>query len=378
MKGYIDGIDFWNLEAMKYYAPPSSWSEEKKKDTAVSRIFSGDWWGAQKRDGAFYKFIKDDEGNMFLIGRSKSKGGDYLDKYNWVPQLHSFFESLPNGTCLLGELYLPRNEQAKSTTTIMNCLVDKAIKRQEKEEDKLHYYIFDILADEGESYVNMKAIDRFLRLNDYYHKYGEGYYEWAEYKSGKELWELLQNLLATGYEGIVITREDAPYQPGKRPSKDCLKVKKELQDTIDCFILGANAPTKNYVGKEIEVWEYWYNELKDEKILASDYLNVYHEPIYNAYIEGAPVIPVTKNWYYGWAGSLRLGAVKDGKDVEIGSLSGVTDEIKENWKDYIGCPIEVTAMEIMDTGGLRHPKFVRFRDDLLKPDCDWYKIFGVN
>ena len=52
-----------------------------------------------------------------------------------------------------------------------------------------------------------------------------------EYKNGKELWELLQNLLATGYEGIVITREDAPYQPGKRPSKDCLKVKKELQDT---------------------------------------------------------------------------------------------------------------------------------------------------
>ena len=51
-------------------------------------------------------------------------------------------------------------------------------------------------------------------------------------------------------------------------------------------------------------------------------------------------------------------------------------EIKENWKNYVGKPVEVTAMEIMDTGGLRHPKFKQFRDDITKMDCDWYKIFG--
>ena len=94
------------------------------------------------------------------------------------------------------------------------------------------------------------------------------------------------------------------------------------------------------------------------------------------YVDGAPVVPVTKPWFFGWAGSLRLGVVKDGKNVEIGNLSGVTDEIKENWKDYVDCPIEVTAMEVMDTGGLRHPKFVRFRDDILKSDCTWEKVFG--
>lgn len=376
MNCIIDNVDFFNLEAQKYYAPPSSWSQEKKKDTAVSRIFSGEWWGSQKRDGAFMLFCKDMEGNMYLRPRAKNTKGEFVNKIDWVPHLHPFFESLPNGTCLLGELYLPRNEQAKSTTTIMNCLVKKAVERQEKDEDKLHYYIFDILADEGESYINMKAIDRFLRLSDYAQKYKGDFVEWAEYKNGKELWELLQNLLATGYEGIVITREDAPYQPGKRPSKDCLKVKKELQDTIDCFVLGATAPTKTYTGKEIEVWPYWFNELTGEKINGNEYFNEKHEYVYNIYVEGAPVVPVTKNWFYGWAGSLRLGAVKDGKDVEIGNLSGVTDEIKEHWKDYVGCPIEVTAMEIMDTGGLRHPKFVRFRDDILKSDCDWYKIFG--
>ena len=78
----------------------------------------------------------------------------------------------------------------------------------------------------------MKAEERFDLLNSYWRAYGEDYYEWAQYYSGKELWNLLQDLLANGYEGVVITRGDAPYQPGKRPSKNCLKVKKELQETM--------------------------------------------------------------------------------------------------------------------------------------------------
>ena len=210
MKYFIDGIDFWNLEPQRYYAPPKSWSPEKIKDTTTSRIFSGDWYGSRKRDGAFYKLCKDEDGNMFLIGRSKSKSGDYLDKYDWVPHLHPFFESLPNGTCLLGELYLPRDEQARTTTSIMNCLQPKAVSRQEKEENKLHYYVFDILADKGESLINMKAIDRFLFLNDYSSAYGENYHHWAQYKSGQELWNMLQEILAEGGEGVFITREDEP------------------------------------------------------------------------------------------------------------------------------------------------------------------------
>ena len=41
---------------------------------------------------------------MELVGRSKGVGGDYLNKIDWVPQLMSFFQNLPNGTCLLGEI----------------------------------------------------------------------------------------------------------------------------------------------------------------------------------------------------------------------------------------------------------------------------------
>ena len=365
MKMIIDGIDFHELEAQKYYAPPNSWSPEKRKDVATSRIFSGDWWGALKRDGAFYKFIKGMDGSMELLGRSKSVTGDYLNKIDWVPHLQNFFREMPNGTCFIGELYLPSNEQAKSTTSIMNCLVSKAVKRQEKE--PLHYYIFDVLAWEGRSWIDKPAIERFDELNAFSRAYPYENVEWAQYFCGKELWEALQSYLADGHEGVVITRDFAPYQPGKRPSKDCLKVKKELQDTIDCIIIGVNEPSRIYSGKELEAWPYWFNEITSERV---------NDQLYKSYVDGAPVIPVTKGWFNEWAGSLKLGVYKDGKIVQIGNLSGITDEVKENWRDYVGKVAEVTAMEVMDTEGLRHPKLNRFREDMPARDCTWEKIYG--
>ena len=364
MKGYIDNYNFAELEVQKYYAPPKSWSSEKIKEITISRIFSGSWLGSRKIDGALYVFLKDEDDNCTLRGRSKNVNGEYINKYDWIPHLHPFFEELPSGTCLIGELYSPSNEHAKTTTSIMNCLKDKAIKRQEKEENKLHYYIFDILAWDGESYLKMKAKDRFDELNSCWRAYGERYHEWAQYFSGKELWDNLQEILAEGGEGIVATEEDSLYQPGKRPSKQCLKVKKELQDTLDCVVIGANPPTKVYDGKEIVSWTYWYNEQTNKKI---------NEEKFKEYEDGAPVIPVTKNWFYGWAGSLKLGLYDGDKLVHIGNLSGITEEVKENWKDYVGKVAEVMAMEIMDNAqggrGIRHPKLKQFRKDKDPKEC---------
>lgn len=362
MKYMIDGINFFELDPERYFAPPSSWSQEKKEEWARTRIFSGEWYGAQKRDGAFFMFLKDEDGNMFLRPRARNVKKEFINKINWVPHLHSFFEELPNGTCLLGEIYLPSNEQAKTTTSIMNCLVDKAIKRQEKE--KLIYYVFDVLAWEGKSWLEAFAEDRFENLRFFHKSYPHEFVEWAEYKTGKELWNLIQDLLANGYEGVVITRKESTYLPGKRTNKDTLKIKKELQDTIDCVVIGANPPTKLYDGKEIVDWTYWYNEQTDEKI---------HKTMFKEYEDGAPVIPVTKNWFYGWAGSLKLGLYDNGKLIHIGNLSGLTEEVKENWKDYVGKVAEVMAMEVMDNAqggrGIRHPKLKQFREDKVSTDC---------
>lgn len=380
MIGYIDNYNFAELDCQKYWQPPSTWSKDKTKQETINRIFSGQWLGAQKRDGALYVFLKDEDGNITLRGRSKAVSGEYLDKWDHLPQLHTWGASLPNGCCFLGEVYWPGKEGSKNTTSIMNCLTPKAIERQSKEENKLHYYIFDILAFANTSWLKATAKERFDFLKEVNNGWSNSYVEFAEYKVGGELWNLLQNLLANNYEGIVITQESALYEPGKRPSKTTMKIKKELKQTLDCFFTGkAMPPSKDYQGKEIESWQYWVNQDTDERLPIGNHY-------YEAFMDGKRYIPVTKPYYLHYAGSLEIGLVKpadgrcritpdsewvDGLNiVPIGYLSGLTDEIKMNYKDYAGRVIEVGAMEITpDTGGLRHAKMLGWREDKTWQEC---------
>lgn len=363
----IDGIDFENLDCEKYWSFPSSFKGDPKEETR-NLIFSENYLGARKMDGAYYRFIKDMDGNMRLQGRSRSVSGTYLDKLDHVPHLMDFFNELPNGTCLLGEIYFPTHEGSSEVTKIMGCLTPKAIERQSKG-DKLHYYIFDIWAWEGESYMNKVCEDRFHELNSYSHTYVNEYVEWAEYFQGKELWTNLQTILANGGEGIVMTKKGTVPQPGKRPARKTLKVKKELAENIDCFFTGrATSPTRMYTGKELETWKYWVRIRDNQKLEGAFYEN---------YKNGEAIEPVTKSYFYGWAGSLEIGVMKEGKVEPIGFLSGLSDEIKADPKAYQNLCIEVAAMEVLpDTHALRHGKLKQFRPDLTPEDCTFEKAFG--
>lgn len=367
MLGHIDGYNFKEMNPMRYWAPPASWSLEKKKETTRARIFSGDWYAGEKKDGYFAKFVKDEDGNIGLYSRSRNVNGEYPEKHEWVPHLQDFFDSIPNGTCLLGELYLPSKPGSSNITSLLGCLKEKCVARQLQGE-KLHFYIFDILAWENKSYLDKTMLERIDELNLMRRAgYENEYVEIAKYYNGKELWEELQKILASGGEGMVIIRGGAKYQPDKRPSKDCQKVKKELADNIDCFFTGrATAPTREYTGKEIETWKYW-EDIRTGAKMEGEY--------FKEYSTGAMIEPVTKPYFYKWAGSLEIGVMKDGEVKPIGFLSGLTDEIKANFKDYAMRCIEVAAMEIMkDTLALRHGKFIQFRDDLTPQDCTYEKL----
>lgn len=374
MSMLIDGIDFQNVEAEKYWSFAKSFKGDPKEETR-NMIFSGNYLGARKMDGAYYRFIKDMDGNMRLQGRSKSVSGEYLDKLDHVPHLLPYFESLPNGTCLLGEIYFPNNEGSSNVTTIMGCLAPKAVERQQKGE-KLHYYIFDVWAYAGSSKMNTKIEDRVILLDDIYNDWADdannerhsaiGYIDFATYWSGEDLWEILQKTLAAGGEGIVMTKKGTVPSPGKRTARKTLKVKKELSENIDCFFTGrGTAPTRLYTGKEIETWKYWQNMRTGAKVEGE---------MYKEYAAGAALEPLTKPAFYGWAGSLEIGVLKDGEIYPIGFLSGLADEIKADpGAQRMKC-IEVTAMEILpDTGALRHGKLERFRPDLSPEDCTYEK-----
>lgn len=370
--GKIDNIDFHELPAEKFWSFPKSYKKDIKEETR-NMIFSGDYIGSRKMDGAYYRFIKDMDGNMVLQGRSRGVSGNFLDKYDWVPQLHPFFESLPNGTCLLGEIYFPENEGSSNVTKIMGCLMQKARERQEKG-DKLHYYIFDVWAFNGESFLEKKIEDRINTLIDIEAEYVSEYVEVAAYFEGNELWEQLQLILENGGEGVVITKKGTIPEPGKRKARKSLKIKKEISNTIDCFFTGKGTePTKEYTGKELETWPYYINTITDERLEVKEH--------YREYMTGSPIIPVTKPYYYGWAGSLEIGVVKGDKVIPIGLLSGLSDDLKSRPTAQKGKTIEVSCMELQyhDDGrqpGLRHAKFVQFRPDKNWKECKWEDIFG--
>ena len=374
--GLIDKIDFQELESERYWSFPKSYKKDSKAETR-NMIFSGDYLGARKMDGAYYRFVKDMDGNMVLQGRSRSVSGEFLNKIDWVPHLHNFFNSLPNGTCLLGELYFPTHEGSSEVTKIMGCKTPKAIERQVN--DKLHYYIFDVWAFDGISFLEdtfEKRIDQLETLRIYSKPnslmedrtdlFPE--IDFAIYYEGAQLWDKLQCILEEGGEGVVITKKTSHAEPGKRTARKTLKIKKEIANTIDCFFTGAaSAPTREYTGKEIETWKFWENLQTKEKL---------NGEFFKEYSEGSPIEPVTKSYFYEWAGSLEIGAIKGDKVVPIGYLSGVSDELKSNPKELKGKVIEVSCMEILKTGGLRHAKMLQFRDDKPWKECKWEDIFG--
>ena len=53
----IAGIAFHELESEKYWAFPKNYKKDSKAETK-NMIFSGDYIGARKIDGAYYRFIK--------------------------------------------------------------------------------------------------------------------------------------------------------------------------------------------------------------------------------------------------------------------------------------------------------------------------------
>ena len=83
--------------------------------------------------------------------------------------------------------------------------------------------------------------------------------------------------------------------------------------------------------------------------------------------------PVTKAWFYGWAGSLKLGLYDEDKLIHVGDLSGVDEEVKENWKDYVGKVMEISCMEISENAqggwGFRHPRMLEWREDKTAREC---------
>lgn len=339
--------------------PMKVWKLPKDKEYLRKEIcINGEYFGQIKKDGFWYMFEKDIEGNCFLFSRVISKQTGHLtEKSANVPHIISSLNGVPNGTIIIGEIYYPEiGMTSKDVSKIMGSLPDKAIQRQE-EYGKLHYYVYDILQLAGELLLNKTNWSRYCKLELVYNVYGlkqSPYIELAEVfePHNTNLDMMIDELINSGEEGMVLKSYYGKYIPDKKPAWNMIKFKRE--DDADVICLGFDPPTKEYSGKELENWQYW-EETSNGKI------------------------PITKPYAKGWIGAIKIGVIKNGEIIEIGTVSsGLTDEICEAIKadpmNYIGKPLSVKYMQTYEEA-LRHPVFVRWREDLNQSDCAYEKIF---
>ena len=368
MEGFINGYDYLNMEAQKYWSFPASYDQNKRKATLNTMLYSGDYIASEKRDGYWQMVLKDDDKNIFMRARSAGVNG-WVCKQDRVPHLHGFFEALPRGTCLICEVYLP-NKTSRYITTVLGCGVEKAIQRQFKDEDKLRLSVFDVIAYHGMNIHNMPISERIQYLNKI-KALNHPFVDVVEYWTNPdEIHENWLNILSAGGEGVVLTKKSNPYEFGKRTARHTLKLKKELKETIDVFLTGRyKDATKTYTGKELENWTYWYNEITGEK---------FNGKLLQEKADSSEYSPVTRLWFNNWAGAVEIATILDGKVTPIGWISGVSDDVRrgivEDPEQYKGKVVELQAMEIDHDAvvpTLRHAKIVNWRSDKDWKSCEW-------
>lgn len=137
-------------------------------------------------------------------------------------------------------------------------------------------------------------------------------------------------------EGLVLKKAWAPYKPKSRSAW----IKLKFTDTVDVIITDCDStPTE---------WRVRPGEVGKDGIL---------------YPDGRHSDP----WLAGHVG-LSYGFVIDGKVQHVGSL-GVTGPRAE-MEQHVGKVAEVKVYgQFEDTGALRHPIFLRFRDDKGPDEC---------
>ena len=360
------------IEPMKIWKLPSG-----KEDKLSEVCSSGEYFLEEKIDGAFYQFVKT-ENYEYLFGRTVSiKNGLLTEKGANVPHILSALSCLPKDTILIGEIYYP-GCTSKDVVSIMGCLPELAVKRQEN--NPIHYYLHDIIEYNGINLINLGAEDRYKILVGVWNKHNLSQYDFLRLaqKVDENLEEEISRILKSGGEGVVLKKKDYPYAPGKRPAWSTVKVKQ--MDSIDLICMGFCPPTKEYTGKELDTWEYWVIEKQNENGIWVEQEKVcpykaIRSPEYRT-------LPISRYYFYGWNTAIKVGAYNNlGELIELGTVSsGLTDDMKrdmtENPQNYLNKVVSLDCMSIdKKEHTLRHPVLKSWRADKDARDCIIDEIF---
>lgn len=424
------------VDEMVYYAnnvipvEPMSAKEPLNEEQMELMFNSEDFICEEKKDGTRATLHIREDGNRVFSRRISKKTNWYSENTDSLPHIRDI--KVPKelmGTILDGELAIP-NGEFKDISSIMNCLWDEAILRQQESDKWVVLNVFDIIYYKGIYVAKMplykrkalikKVVDsikseyiraeewtydnvrrtltkelceKFLQDKGLQETYPNLFYDIRNNYDGEDLVDIEINkrswyeyVVLNGGEGLMMKPKDGTYRHTR--GREYTKIKKFT--TRECILMGFNSPTEIYEGKERDTWQYWgmYRQGSLEEIIEGD------EP--SPYTRDHHVEPLTKHFAKGWIGTILYGVIitaqelkewqkanpkekawvtmyKDRQILIVGECSGVDEEMREymtkNQCDLIGKVIELKCHEVLKTGKLRHPRFLRFREDKEMARC---------
>ena len=308
--------------------------------------------------------------------RISKKTGFYVENTDSVPHIRDIETTLCD-TILDGEMFIP-SQGFQVSSAVMNCKYDKAIERQEELGFQV-FHAFDILFYKG---IDLR--DKPLRLRKVYLRIAiaeinSPYVVCVDYFTckGVESKQYYLDIVSRGGEGVIIKPKDGLYL--HKRGWEYSKIKSFL--TREMILLGFTEPTREYTGKAPKDWEYYEDD-----------------------------IPVTRHYYFNQVGNMKLGVLLSDSELEsipknkrgevlkpsnydlciddedwnvmiVCECGGYSDEEREYFTEHqdelLGSTVEVKANGVMkDSGRLRHPRFLRMRDDKAPESCIWKDHIG--
>ena len=375
-------MNYFEMEPMKYFAPPSTISADARRMKLEQMIDGGNYLFGLKTDGNWSRAVITSERQAL-----QTRGISTVTKtYGEIQEKVFFWQDVCNAftsgdTVILGEVYLP-GAIDKDVGSILRCLTPKAIARQK--DNPLKWRIFDVLVLDGKDYMDTGFEERTKLIPIVVQRINSSLVEGVTYyEMDNSFFDKMGEIFAAGGEGCVCYKKNSTYMPGKRGPHawDTVKVKQEISSEIDAFITGIVAGEKLYTGKDLASWQLWENHRTGEKVVGS---------YFGEYQLGGAYIPVTKNYFYDWPAAIQVSVYdKDKNEIPLCKVSGLTEDFKSSLRDeperWIGCPVSLSGMMVSsakaDSEGngisIRHPLLKRIREnDISKEDCTLAKILS--
>lgn len=236
-----------------------------------------------------------------------------------LPQLYGLtdhFEDL----LLDGELVIP-GERLGPLVGAMNA------SRRNPVLDRVVFYAFDLIEFNGNSFKSLDLEERRTALEMIQPLFPSGVKVTPQYEPSSEVADAIR---ATGFEGFMLKRKDAPYQ--ERRSPHWLKMK--WLHTIDCFVTD---------------WQ------------------------------------PGKGGYEGLVGALHMSVLdENGRTVEVGKHGVFTEALRRDMTapdgslkpEWYGRVMELSYQDIGTNLRLRHPRLYRLRPDKRKDECSITQLTG--